>query len=63
MGKYPIFVVNQLSHGPNLVLEDINISFFLSLSITHTHLFRCTKSLPILYNTDMPHMATSFVLS
>ena len=33
MGKYPIFVVNQLSHGPILVLEDVNISFFLSFSL------------------------------
>ena len=30
MGKYPIFVVNQLSHGPILVLEHFNISSFLS---------------------------------
>ena len=30
MGKYPFFVVNRLSHGPNLALEDVNISFFLS---------------------------------
>ena len=26
----PFFVVNQLSHGRILVLEDVNISFFLS---------------------------------
>ena len=32
MSKYPIFIVNQLSHGPMLVLEDVNISFFLSFS-------------------------------
>ena len=30
MGKYPIFFVNRLSHGPILALEDVNISFFLS---------------------------------
>mgnify|MGYP000441566280 CR=1 FL=1 len=29
MGKYPISIVNQLSHGPILALEDVNISFFL----------------------------------
>ena len=34
MGKYPIFVVNHLSHGPILALEDVNISFFLSLSLS-----------------------------
>mgnify|MGYP007051830345 CR=1 FL=1 len=38
MGKYPIFIVNQLSHGPILALEDVNISFFLSLSLTHTQI-------------------------
>ena len=30
MGKYPISIVNQLSDGPLLALEDVNISFFLS---------------------------------
>ena len=28
------FVVNQLSHGPILALEDVNISFFLSFSLS-----------------------------
>ena len=32
----PIFVVNQLSHGPILVLEDVNISFFLSFFLSET---------------------------
>ena len=34
MGKYPIFVVNHLSHGPILALEDVNISFFLSFFLS-----------------------------
>ena len=29
--------VNHLSHGPILALEDVNISYFLSLSHTNTH--------------------------
>ena len=33
MGKYHIFIVNQLVCGPILVLEDVHISFFLFLSL------------------------------
>ena len=38
MGKYPIFIVNQLSHGPILTLG-VNISFFLSFFLSFSQSF------------------------
>ena len=35
MGIYPIFIVNQLSQGPILALEYVNISFFLPFFLSH----------------------------
>ena len=61
MGKYPIFVVHHLSHGPILALEDVNISFFLSFSqlhvSTHNLYFSCMASM---FSCIRPH--TTFIL-
>ena len=61
MGKYPIFVVNQLSHGPILALEDDKISFFLSFPkcpLYFPYLLKCP-----LYFLYLPKCPYSFAIS